>query len=190
MTKATRTTIPINHIEIVGFMLPDGSYVMSQTQAAELVGLTERNAREFLQSKALKALLGEGYTPANSEEIEADPDQATGSSRINPLPLEVVSVYWLWQASRGNKAAIPLCAALMTETLERRFDAAFQVDRTEAERNDRLTQQLQTLERDLAVLGDAYAWPDVQRDHIAALEAQIKALGAEPWQPPTQDQDG
>jgi hypothetical protein len=26
--------------------------------------------------------------------------------------------------------------------------------------------------------------PDVQRNHIAALEAQIKALGAEPWQPP------
>jgi hypothetical protein len=29
--------------------------------------LSERNAREFLQSKALKTLLGEGYTPATSE---------------------------------------------------------------------------------------------------------------------------
>jgi hypothetical protein len=188
MTKATRTTIPIGPLEVEGFMLPDGTYAMSQTQAAELVGLTERNAREFLQSKALKSLLGEGYTPAISEEIEADPNQLTGASRIKPLPLEVVSVYWLWQASRGNKTAVSLCVALLTETLERRFDAAFQVDRTEAERNDRLTQRLQTLERDLAALGDAYAWPDVQRDHIAALEAQIRGLGAEPWQPPGQDE--
>ena len=55
-------------------MLPDGSYVMSQTQATELVGLTERNARDFLRSKARKGLLGEDYTPAISA-IEADGDQ-------------------------------------------------------------------------------------------------------------------
>jgi hypothetical protein len=30
---------------VAGFMLPDGSYRMSQTQAAECVGKTEINAR-------------------------------------------------------------------------------------------------------------------------------------------------
>ena len=72
--KATRAQIQIGPYSVEGFMLPDGSYVMSQTQAAELVGLTERNTRVFLRSKALKSLLGENYTPAISE-IEADADQ-------------------------------------------------------------------------------------------------------------------
>jgi hypothetical protein len=47
--RATRATVTI------GSLMIDGSYRMSQTQAAECVGLTERNAREFLQSKALKS---------------------------------------------------------------------------------------------------------------------------------------
>ncbi len=43
-------------------MLPDGSYRMSQAQVAEAVDLSRRNVSDFLRSKAIKALLGEGYT--------------------------------------------------------------------------------------------------------------------------------
>jgi hypothetical protein len=67
-------------------MLPDGSYRMSQTDAGEAVGLSERNARDFLKTKALKSLLGEGYTPAISavKEIEIDPSaQTRRQSRFN-----------------------------------------------------------------------------------------------------------
>jgi hypothetical protein len=120
----------------------------SPTQAAECVGLLERNAREFLQSKALKTLLGEGYTPATSE-IEPDAGQVRGGSRIRALPLEIVGAYWLWQAARGNKTALSLVMALLTETLERRFDNAFGVTRTETERNEFLSQRVQQLERDI-----------------------------------------
>jgi hypothetical protein len=90
MTKATRAIVELGPASIEGFMLPDGSCRMSQTQAAECVGLSERNARDFLRSKGLKALLGEGYTPAIFE-IEPDADQARGASRIRGLPLEVVN---------------------------------------------------------------------------------------------------
>ncbi len=62
--RATRATVTIGSLEVDGFMLPDGSYRLSQTQAAECVGLTERNAREFLESNAFKRLMGQGYTPA------------------------------------------------------------------------------------------------------------------------------
>ena len=145
-------------------MLPDGSYRMSQTQAAESVGLTERNAREFLQSKALKSLMGEGYTPQISE-IEPDESQGRGGSRINAVPIEVVSKYWLWQVLRGNKKALALVDALTTETIERRFDAAFGVSRTEQERNDRLTARVQQLERELESIGDA-----LELDNAQSLE--------------------
>ncbi len=179
--KARRAIVTIGPLEVEGFQLPDGSYRMSQTQAAEVVGLTERNARDFLNSKALKSLLGEDYTPAKLVEIEAEGEQLRGQSRIRPLPLEVVSAYWLWQSHRGNKQALSLCVALVTESLERRFDAAFGVSRTEAERDDLLTNRIQTLERDLSQLGDTYALDDTIRAENQELQRQLKAHGIEPF---------
>jgi hypothetical protein len=175
--KAVRASVQIGSLIVDGFMLPDGSYQMSQTQAAECVGLSERNAREFLQSKALKTLLGAGYTPATSE-VESDMGQVRGGSRIRALPLEVVGAYWLWQAARGNKTALNLVMALLAETLERRFDAAFCVTRTESERNDLLSQRIQELEADF----QKAFWVDdearIERDHYERL---LREHGIDPW---------
>lgn len=190
--KAKRAPVAIGQLSVDGFQMPDGSYRMSQTQAAESVGLSERNAREFLQSKSFKALMGEGYTPAISDvEVEPDPDQTRGQTRIRGLELEAVSAYWLWQAYKGNKAALALCIALMTETLERRFDAAFGVERSESDRNSLLTQRLQQTEADLAALGEAYALPDVLiednerlRAENQVLREQVQELGGQPGKLP------
>ncbi|NJR71119.1 MAG: hypothetical protein HC771_22660 [Synechococcales cyanobacterium CRU_2_2] len=130
-SKAQRAIVRIGGLEVEGYQLPDGSYAMSQTQAADAVGLKVQNASDFLRSKTLKALMGEGYTP-QIVEIEAE-EQARGGSRINSLPLEVVAVYWQWQSHRGNKQAFKLCAAFTLEGLIRRFDAAFGRTRSEAE---------------------------------------------------------
>lgn len=60
--KATRATVAIGALTVDAFMLPDGSYRMSQTQASEAVGLSRQNVSDFLRSNAIKTLLGEGYT--------------------------------------------------------------------------------------------------------------------------------
>jgi hypothetical protein len=187
--KATRATITLGSLTIDGFMLPDGSYRMSQTQAAECVGLTERNARDFLRSNALKALLGEGYTPAISGkeeiEIESEPGKR-GQSRFLAMALEVVAAYWLWQSYRGNKQALALCMGLMAETLERRFDNAFGVTRSEDDwdkrLNDRIIEQLES------ELGNAFAEADSAINREKLLEQQLRELGVEPWAIP-QDED-
>ena len=54
--RAVRTSVQIGSLTVDGFMLPDGSYRMSQTQATECVGKPEINARRFLDSKAIKSL--------------------------------------------------------------------------------------------------------------------------------------
>lgn len=141
---ARRAKVLLGTLEIEGFMLPDGSYRMSQTQAAEIIGLSERNARDFLNSKAFKSLQSEGYTPAIFE-IEAE-GQQRGQSRFNALSLDVVIIYWTWQCFRGNKQAFNLLTALAAETLERRFDEAFGVERSQQERNERLSQRLEQME--------------------------------------------
>ncbi|NEP56577.1 MAG: hypothetical protein F6K31_06075 [Symploca sp. SIO2G7] len=177
--RATRASVQIGSQEIDGFMLPDGSYRMSQTQAAECVGKPEINARRFLTSKAIKALLGEGYTP-DSIEIESD-EQLRGQSRFNALPLEVVTAYWFTQASQRNKQALSLVWALLTESLERRFDNAFGVSRTETERNERLSQRNQQLERALAELGEGFALDDQIRGERDYFERLLRENGIDPW---------
>jgi predicted transcriptional regulator len=153
---------------------------MSQTQAAECVELSERNARDFLRSKGLKALLSEGYTPAIFE-IEPDAGQARGASRSRGLPLEVVSAYWLWQAFRGNQSTLALCMALMTESPERRFDAAFEVERTEGDRNQRLAQRLEQLERIIESVGLGMALDDDIRWENAYLMQVLSENGIDPY---------
>jgi hypothetical protein len=163
-------------------MLPDGSYRMSQTQAAEIVGLNRRNVFDFLRSNAIKSLLGEGYTGSISDvEIESE-GQARGGSRINALPLEVVSAYWLWQAYRGNKQALTLCMGLILETLERRFDNAFGVSRSESERDHRLNDRLYRLEQDLEKLGEGFAFEDLVRQERDHYEKWFSDRGINPWE--------
>ncbi|MEL6383825.1 MAG: hypothetical protein AAFQ89_15495 [Cyanobacteria bacterium J06626_18] len=189
MDRAKRSVVAIGELEIEGFQMPDGSYRMSQTQAAEIVGLSERNARDFLRSSAIKRLLGEGYTPAITEvEIDAS-EQSRGQSRINALPLEIVTAYWVWQCFRGNKQAIALVMALATEALDRRFDAAFGVTRSEAEYDERFSDRVGRLQRDLATLSEAYAEPDLLREENDRLRDQLRQNGIEPWSIASGDSD-
>ena len=177
--KAKRAIIRIGSLEVEGFQMPDGSYRMSITGAAEAVGLSVRNASDFLRSKAIKSLLGEGYTPPKSEiEVEST-EQARGQARINALPLEAVNAYWHWQSHRGNKTALSLCMALSFETLDRRFDGAFGVSRSDEEYNQLLAERAQQ-QRDIEALSEAYAVDDIVREENSRLRQQLKDAGIEP----------
>lgn len=181
--KAKRASILIGTLDVEGFQMPDGSYRMSIASTAEAVGLARRNAFEFLQSKAIKSLLGEGYTGSIFEiEVESEASQLRGQTRISALPLDVVNAYWHWQSHRGNKQALKLCMALSLESLERRYDAAFSVQRSELEYNTRLHDRVSREEFD--ALAEAYAEPDLLQEHINRLEQQIRDMGGEPWQLP------
>jgi hypothetical protein len=188
--KATRATVAIGGLTVDAFMLPDGSYRMSQTQASEAVGLSRQNVSDFLRSNAIKTLLGEGYTSpiSGNEQIEIESEgDKRGQSRFNSVPLEVVGAYWLWQSYRGNKKALSLCMALIIESLERRFDDAFGVVITEQERNRRLSQRNSQLERDLAKLGEGFAINDESRRELNELKIWLRDHGIEPYGLPSGD---
>lgn len=147
---------------------------------------------DFLRSNTVKALLGESYTGTilEREEIEIEPEPGKrGQSRFMAMPLEVVSAYWLWQSYRGNKQALALCMALIIESLERRFDTAFGITRTEQEQNERLSQRIRRLERDLSKLGEAYAMEDVIRSERDYFERLLRENGIDPWAIPKAEDD-
>lgn len=136
--KAVRAQITLGDIELDVFQLPDGSYVMSSTQIAELMGRTEKYYRPKYLSKELQALLGERLAT-----VQSLTKVAFESTRINPLPLDVVGICFAFEASKGNQTALGLVVASQIESLERRADAAFGVLRTEEERNQRFATRLE-----------------------------------------------
>lgn len=186
--KATRATVPVGSLTVDGFMLPDGSYRMSQAQAAQAIEESPVYALRFLQSKDSRALLGEAYTDYTPESVEVESEPGNrGQTRINALPLEVVTAYWLTRAYKGNKKAFVLSWALLTETLERRFDSAFNITRAESERDEILIQRAQQLEQDLALLGEAYALQDDERRELEIWRQLGEEQGINPWE---SNQDG
>jgi len=74
--------------------------------------------------------------------------------------------------------------ALTTEFLERRFDAAFGVTRTEQERDNRLSQRLQQLEQDLKGAMDFEAAAQYELNYVRDW---LKQKGLDPWELPGAD---
>jgi hypothetical protein len=204
--KATRASVQIGAREVDGFMLPDGSYRMSLTQTAECVGKPARSTFDFLRSKALKRLLQEAggtfdFLPEDTVTalsadaytvdqflVDIGDEGSQGQTRIRGVPLEIVILYWHWESYRGNKQAFFLVTGLATETLERRFDVAFGVTRTEQDWNQRLIQRNQQLERALAELGEAFTIEDDIRRERDYFERLLLQHGIDPWALPNTEE--
>ncbi len=132
--KAKRTKITLGCLTLDGFVLPDGSFRMSLSQAADSVGLTARNTFDFLRSKAFKSSMKDGYTVPVCE-IESTEQGLRGQTRIRALPLAVLHKYWLWQTSRGNRQALALVDALLSESPEWQFALKAEVFHRQRDKN-------------------------------------------------------
>lgn len=111
-----------------GFIRPDGDYRISIDQVADNIGTTRDDVFDFLESKALKSMIGEGgeYQLINSDELAVDAVTVAGKiAPIQTVALEVAVLYWQFHASQGNKKALAICVAQALENLEERFDEAF-----------------------------------------------------------------
>ena len=142
--KARRILVPFGDILLNGFVLPDGSYALSQSQVAEAIGKRESLTRHFLESKSIKALLGEHFRLATFlVEVERDSLTHGGANIVKIIPIRLASAFWLEQACKGNVKAQALSAACMEEALERRFDKIVAIERVEEFYNERLTSSRQ-----------------------------------------------
>ncbi len=134
--RAKRTVIQLGNILLEVFLLENGQYRLSQTQVAEAVGKGELSVRQFCRSNSPEALPYKGYTPVKMA-VEKD-HQGRGGTRINAIPIDLAAAYWTKEAVAGNAIAARLLGACAAESIERRADAQFGIDRREEERNQRL----------------------------------------------------
>lgn len=130
--KASRATIALGDIPLEVFMLPSGEYRLSEVQVTESVDKTSGYVRDFLKGKAPEAASWKDYT-VKKIGIEKD-HVGRGASRINAIPIELAVAFWTKEAVAGNSKAARLLGACAIESIERRADQAFNVQRTESER--------------------------------------------------------
>ena len=175
MEKAKRATIQLGDRELDVFQLPDGSYRLSQSQVAEAVGKPRQNFANFLGTKWLKALPGLDSSSQTFSEIDYE-----GRGRpITAVPPAIAFAFWVFQVWQRNKSALPLVIALGTETLTRRADAAFGVQRSEAEyaaAANELMVIVANQNQVLKALEENYATDDEARETAAIAWADVKRL--------------
>lgn len=126
---AERATIYLGSIPLEVFMLPDVQYVLSQTQVAEAVGKTKVSFGDFLVSKSPEALPCKGFRSKKAS-IKGN------NVQINIIPIDLAVAYWIKEAITGNATAARLLGACAAESIERRADSAFGVQRAEEERQE------------------------------------------------------
>lgn len=175
MEKAKRATIQLGDRELDVFQLPDGSYRLSQAQVAQAVEKPEANFRNFLGTKWLKALPGIDSSTETFSKVEYE-----GRGRpINAVPPAIAFAFWVFQVWQRNHAALPLVIALGAETLTRRADTAFGIQRPHAEYVAETNQLIAMLkERDdvIKALGDNYDIDQIARENASLAWAEVQRL--------------
>jgi hypothetical protein len=127
--KAVKATIKLGSIELEGLQFPDGSYHFWLNQLDRVLRI---KASDQTGKKYLQPLLETNPKQVNQASVEGI--KSTLKTVSLELVLEAVKIY----CSLGNAHCIQLAVACLGESLERRLDAAFNVVRTEQERNDKL----------------------------------------------------
>jgi hypothetical protein len=134
--EARHTLINIGNIVIDGYeVLPEGSgdYICAKVQVSSIVDLDHRRFAQLIRLNLAKILMPEGL------QVRAI---SNGTAQIDGISLEQITKLWALAASRGNEKTAILLAACGTETLERRFDRAFEKQRTEQERDHKLASRI------------------------------------------------
>jgi hypothetical protein len=128
--KATRTTIKYGSVDLEVFMLPDGTYKLSQTQAGLSINKRPASLNEFLAGKSSEAL-----PHKDSSLVEVEIDSRPGI-KFNAVPIKLIVSYWTYWANKGNTLAQALLAAGTEETINRLCDTAFNVIKSDEEYNN------------------------------------------------------
>lgn len=137
-TKAVKASIDLGDLNLNVFKLEDGSYRLSQTQVAETVEKDEATFRRWLKLEKVKAMRCGGFNP---DILKATVEGSKGKANLVTIDLAVG--YWTKEAVNGNTKSALLLGACATESIERRADKQFGIERSEQERNERLKSRMQ-----------------------------------------------
>jgi hypothetical protein len=133
--KTTIAQVNFGFTQIEGLMLPSGEFAIAVTQIANLFSLGTPN----YASQELKRLLGKDFKPHKCF-------TPFNRNKVNVISLQDLSKIALLLAYKGNKTAQAFNLACVEESIERRFNNAFDQKVTEDEYNERLKVRMQGIQ--------------------------------------------
>jgi hypothetical protein len=133
--KAVRAQIFLGDISLNVYQMPDGTYRLAGKNVTDAIQEEHKSLGRFYGVKSLKDL------PSNDLALGTIKSES-GESFI-PVAIEDAAKYWYSKSLGGNELAQALALACLIESIERRADAAFGIQRTDEERNQRLQQRLE-----------------------------------------------
>ncbi|GAA6621565.1 hypothetical protein [Scytonema sp. NUACC26] len=136
--KAKPVTVPFGGIDLNGYVLPNGTYALSQSQVAEAIEVSPVYALRFLELKQLESSPGQDYTDYKIE-VENNGQGKRGSTRIKIIPTKYAALFWMQQAIKGNVKAQALASAALEESLDTRFDKVLKIERLQEYYDAKLT---------------------------------------------------
>ena len=124
--KAKRATVDIGGIAINVYQLPDGSYRLAGRNVTDAIGMYNSSLKEIMGVKTLKDL---PHADLSLKEVKSE----TGESFV-PVAIEDALAYWGEMGfEKRNPLAKAIVLACAAETIERRADRAFNIQRAEAD---------------------------------------------------------
>lgn len=135
--KAQRSTFYLGtELELDCFLLPDGTQKMSQSQVCSAAKKPAKRMVELASSEKGQILIQSGFQKGLKVPVE-------GSKPVTMVSPLIAFQFWVLEAGIGNAEALALVLACGAESLERRIDNAFQIKRTEEERNIRFQTRME-----------------------------------------------
>ena len=132
--KAIRATIKLGEIDLDCLQFPDGSYHFYINQLNEKLGIKASNRTG---KKYLKPLLDEHPNQVNLQ-VKVEGIKTPVKTISIELTTQAIGIY----AQIGNTKCQSIAYACMAEALERRADTAFDIKRTEEERELRFAARM------------------------------------------------
>lgn len=136
--KAQRSPVDIAGIEVFGYLLPNNTYKLAGRNVTDAIEEEHKTLPRKLGVKSLKDL------PNN--DLSLGQIKAISGETFIPVSIEDAIEYWYIMSLSGNKKAAALLKALAIESIERRFDRAFNKEVSEKERDLRLAERFKRLE--------------------------------------------
>jgi hypothetical protein len=131
--RAEKAVIYLGSIPLDVYQMPDGSYKLYVESVTAAVSRPNNDLLRFLRGKSPQAL------PYKDKNLLQDPmiEVEGYGGYIKPVPVDIATAYWFYQAIRGNPIAQAIIQASLVESIERRADTAFIFKRTEEEYNQK-----------------------------------------------------
>jgi hypothetical protein len=161
--NARKVKFFLGDTELSGYLIEGLGYRLSKTEVSTLCGFDKRRLSELLEKKVAQSLMPHGLEVVR---ISTEEGKIDGISITDACTIAVIAL------TSNYEKAVCLAGAAIAEVLERRLDQAFQVKRTEEERNERFKTRAEEIFSRHFYTDVIQEWVRVHRPNANPAEAQ------------------